>query len=42
MWDATFDDSIYCLKLLPSVAALIYTEKFDKQAASLSNHDWAG
>lgn len=29
-WSYTFDDSMECLKLLPQLAGLIYTAKYDK------------
>jgi citrate synthase len=29
-WNVAFDDTINCLKVLPRIAALIYTEKYDK------------
>ena len=41
-WIHTFDDSIECLKLLPHVAALIYTEKYNKSPKEVTNADWAG
>lgn len=41
-WIHTYDDAIDILRLLPKIAALIYTEKYDKKSERLSMTDWAG
>lgn len=41
-WDSYYEDSIKCLSLLPRIAAMIYTEKYNKQQTKLEHHDWAG
>lgn len=41
-WEATFDDGMMLLKLLPRVAGLIYTTKFGKAPTNPTSTDWAG
>lgn len=41
-WAATYEDSITLLKMLPQMAALIYTEKYGKTPLRVSENDWAG
>lgn len=41
-WSASYDDSIQLIKMLPQMAALIYTEKYNKTALRVSEGDWAG
>ena len=41
-WDPIFDDSLDLLAKLPTLAALIYTEKYGKQAVEVTSTDWAG
>ena len=36
-WEVAFDDSLDCLKVLPQIAGLIYTEKFGKAPVALKN-----
>lgn len=41
-WGATYDDSIQLIKMLPELAALIYTEKYNKSPVRFTETDWAG
>ena len=41
-WVHTYDDALDCLKVLPQVASLIYTEKYNKSPLKVTNSDWAG
>jgi len=41
-WAYTYDDSISLLKMLPQMAAMIYTEKFGKSPLRVFENDWAG
>ena len=41
-WTATFDDALKILKILPKIAGLIYTTKYNKIAVQVKSSDWAG
>lgn len=41
-WKATFEDSLKILKILPKIAGLIYTTKYNKLAVVAKYDDWGG
>ncbi len=41
-WDACYKDSIFGLRMLPKICAEIYTTKYNKKSAAVTNSDWAG
>lgn len=41
-WEVAYEDTINVLKVLPKIAALIYTEKYNKTPLEVTSKDWAG